>query len=195
MTRARVVGGVLAGGQSRRMGRDKAGVFLDDKTGETLGARAVRTLREVCDEVWVLGHGRALDDALPRLPDALVDGGPAGGLLALVESGRGDVYIAVPVDMPRLRAGDLTRLLDVVSPHGLALAASYELDGTRAPLPCAIAAAGATRLAGTVARGARGLGTILESLEAATLPGAADFLRNINDSSDLESLTGPVRPG
>jgi len=46
-------GAVLCGGESRRMGRDKAGVVL---AGETLLARAVRTLAEVFDEVLVVGR-------------------------------------------------------------------------------------------------------------------------------------------
>ena len=83
-------GAVLCGGDSRRMGRDKAGAVL---AGETLLARAVRTLAEVFDEVLVVGcdgldfdppaHVRAVPDERPGL-------GPVGGIATALAAARHD---------------------------------------------------------------------------------------------------------
>ena len=49
----RVVGALLAGGASQRMGRDKAGLMLD---GQTLAERALGVLRQVSSAQVILGH-------------------------------------------------------------------------------------------------------------------------------------------
>ena len=64
-----------AGGKSTRMGENKA--FLDFQ-GQTLLARALQTLSQVCGEVTIVGepetfasHGRVIGDIFPdadRLP-------------------------------------------------------------------------------------------------------------------------------
>ena len=97
-------GAVLCGGGSRRMGRDKAVIVV---AGETLLARAARTLSGVFDEVLVVGreapppglppHVRALADERPGL-------GPLGGIAtALAAAGHEWVFVCA-CDMPLLDA-------------------------------------------------------------------------------------------
>jgi molybdenum cofactor guanylyltransferase len=90
---------VLAGGASRRMGRDKAQIVLD---GEPLVMRAVRTLGQVCTDVVVAsGDGHRLDHlGLPQVPDVIPDAGPLGGIAAGLEAARQDLVAVVAVDMP-----------------------------------------------------------------------------------------------
>ena len=81
-------GVVLAGGASRRMGRDKALMELD---GEPLVARAVRLLSGVCSDVAVAsGDGRRLDGAglgVRQVADVVPDAGPVAGIAAGLEAG------------------------------------------------------------------------------------------------------------
>jgi molybdenum cofactor guanylyltransferase len=115
-----IVGVLLAGGQSSRMGRDKAGIVVE---GKTLAERAIETLRAVCERVVVLGHGRGCPSDVPRIPD---DGeGPARALAKLPT---GDVYVVLPVDMPLVRAEHLRVLMEA---RGERRAAHYENE----PLP------------------------------------------------------------
>ncbi len=105
-----VTGAVLAGGRSTRLGRDKALLTLD---GEPLLARAVRLLREVCDEVLVIGppeRARIVPD-VRVLPDERPGSGPLGGIATALRAMSGDRLLAVATDMPFLRPALLRYLL------------------------------------------------------------------------------------
>lgn len=187
----RVVGAVLAGGASRRMGQDKSTLVIPGEPAETFGARAVRVLASVSDEVIVLGHGRGVDPALPRLEDAVPDAGPAGGLLALLESGRGGVYVVLPVDMPLVDSALLTELLAALDATPDASAATFTLEGRREPLPVVLRASARPRVAAALARGERGLGRILDDLGSLQVPSREPvLLQNINTSEDFRTISG-----
>jgi molybdopterin-guanine dinucleotide biosynthesis protein A len=99
------------------MGRDKALLEIE---GETLVARAVRRLEEVCAEVMIADRGRGLG------PVSVPDGpgrGPAAGLLgaALARPGRPLLVLAVdlpfvPVPLLEELARSRTDLPDLVIP-------------------------------------------------------------------------------
>lgn len=116
------LGFVLAGGQSRRMGRDKA---LLPWGGATLLEHALRRLRPLCDEVFVLcGPGqRYLDHGAPLLLDAQAGQGPLAGLLAGLErlDRRPGLFLAV--DVPRVPGGLLAFLLAALAGHDAAVPA------------------------------------------------------------------------
>lgn len=90
MTRARLLGAVLAGGQSRRFGSDKAIALLD---GQTLLERAVAQLAGWCDSVVVIGRDEA---AAPVVADWPRPGmGPLGGIAGALRHARGDGFASV----------------------------------------------------------------------------------------------------
>jgi molybdopterin-guanine dinucleotide biosynthesis protein A len=100
------VGLVLAGGASRRMGRDKARLELD---GETLAAGAARRLAAVCPEVAVADCGRQLVPGLPSLPDG-PGRGPAAGLLGAARAYPGRPLLALACDLPHVPVSLLEEL-------------------------------------------------------------------------------------
>jgi len=116
----KLVVGVLAGGHSRRLGRDKAALRV---AGEPLLARTVRLARAAGLEVTVSGRsadqvapllgdlsgGRA--ETLPCLPDERPGLGPLGGILTLLKPLQRPV-LAVSVDLPRLSAEAFAWLAD-----------------------------------------------------------------------------------
>jgi len=114
----RLFGVVLCGGQSRRMGRDKARLLLD---GHSLLERAVGVLREVTPRV-VLACGptdRYAELGLERVLDRTPDLGPLGGLeAALARMLHGDGVgpadrwlLALACDMPRATGAVFRALL------------------------------------------------------------------------------------
>ncbi len=98
-----VTGFVLAGGASRRMGRDKAKLLLGD---ETMVERQLRLLRSVCRSAVVLGPPANLagitsaGSPLPCWPDELPGRGPLGGLYTGLRRTRTDFNLFLSCDLP-----------------------------------------------------------------------------------------------
>lgn len=115
-----ITGAVLAGGQSRRMGRDKATLALD---GEPLVARVVRGLRLALKDVIVIGPAslRALRPGALVIPDIRPGLGPVGGLLTALESAQTPWIFLAACDMPFIEQALVQRIV------GLALA-SRDVD-------------------------------------------------------------------
>lgn len=107
------VGIVLAGGQSRRMGQDKALLPLG---GPTLLERQAAKLAPLVHEVVVSGdaasYGRFGFSVVADPPGAQ---GPLGGIAAGL--GRGDGLV-LAVDLPFVPASFLARLVEVAGPDG-----------------------------------------------------------------------------
>ena len=100
MTRASLLGLVLAGGQSSRFGSDKA---LAQWNGATLLTRAVDQLSGWCDHVVIAGRAAGPAPCLPDWPKANM--GPLGGLAAglrLAADEGYDCVLSCGVDSPGL---------------------------------------------------------------------------------------------
>lgn len=90
------VGVVLAGGASRRMGRDKA---LLEWEGGSLISRACEALAAVCTQVAVADRGRGYQPRYPSLQDG-PGRGPAAGLLGAANAFPGRSILALACDLP-----------------------------------------------------------------------------------------------
>ncbi len=110
--RASAVGFALAGGASRRMGRDKA---LLPWAGGDLLAHALARLCEVVPEVRILSGGerRYVERRLPVDTDAASGQGPIAGLLAGLEAVEGRAALLLAIDLPLVPAALLSRLLQL----------------------------------------------------------------------------------
>ncbi|MGQ9718073.1 MAG: molybdenum cofactor guanylyltransferase [Anaerolineae bacterium] len=102
-----VTGVVLAGGASRRMGRNKAFLELG---GKPLIAWVLERLAEVCAERLIVANDHSLYAPLgvPVVPDQFPGVGVLGGLHAGLAAARHDLILAVGCDMPFLNP-DLLR--------------------------------------------------------------------------------------
>ena len=102
-------GFVLAGGRSSRMGRDKALLELD---GETLLARGLRLLSEVCVEVAIAGGSPGLARYGRLVPDEKAGEGPLSGIVAALQASAFEWNIFCPVDVPFVRRTAWQQMLD-----------------------------------------------------------------------------------
>lgn len=107
MGRLPVTGVVLAGGASRRMGRNKAFLELG---GRPLIVWVLERLAEVCAERLIVANDHSLYAPLgvPVVPDRFPGVGVLGGLHAGLAAARHDLILAVGCDMPFLNP-DLLR--------------------------------------------------------------------------------------
>ena len=103
---------VLAGGRSRRMGRDKA---LLEWGGFTLVERALQSLRGVASTVRIVGDREDLACFAPVVSDTFPGSGPLGGIHAALATSTHDWNLFLPVDLPLLPAGFLVWMLERVA--------------------------------------------------------------------------------
>ena len=114
---------ILAGGQSRRMGTDKALLRLTPD-GPTLIELVVAATSAVADEVFLVANDDRLASlGLRTVPDAFPGAGSLGGIYSAVAGSQTPYCLVVACDMPflsppLLRAlADTPRDYDVLAPY------------------------------------------------------------------------------
>lgn len=110
----RVSAAILAGGASRRMGRNKA---LLPIRGQTLIERVIDRVRPLADEVWVVTNTPEEYAFLNVLTvsDRYPGVGPLAGLHAALDAARGDLVILLACDMPFVSVALLRYLLSLTA--------------------------------------------------------------------------------
>ncbi|HUG14074.1 MAG TPA: molybdenum cofactor guanylyltransferase [Thermomicrobiales bacterium] len=102
---------VLTGGQSRRMGFDKAMLRLD---GHTLLRRTLDVLLGLTDHVTIIGdRARYHGLGVPVVADLFPDAGPLGGIATALDQAACSRVLIVACDMPFLSAAVLRDMLSV----------------------------------------------------------------------------------
>ncbi|MGH8913294.1 MAG: molybdenum cofactor guanylyltransferase [Acidimicrobiia bacterium] len=104
-----LLGAVLAGGRSSRMGIDKAALEI---SGVTLLTRVAGALGQVAPNVVVLGGGRK---GLESWPDRFPPTGPLAGVATALQQMSEDRVLVVAVDNPFVRADTLARMAAIES--------------------------------------------------------------------------------
>jgi len=124
---ARILGVVLAGGRSTRMGSDKA--MLPHDSGLTFLNYAISRLSSLVPKIVV--SGRLLDpraQAIECIPDQIPGLGPGIAVWSAVLFAKQqgfDSILVTPVDMPDLESQHLRRLMDAAIP-GVPTCATFD---------------------------------------------------------------------
>ncbi|MBB3209895.1 molybdopterin-guanine dinucleotide biosynthesis protein A [Rhodopirellula rubra] len=192
----RILGVVLAGGRSTRMGQCKT--TLPHPDGGTYLERAVRTMRGVCSEVAV----SLAEDAPPppasfpatvhAIVDSQPDCGPAEGVSRSLEFA-GTLHctgvLFTPVDVPAINAEHLNRLLRRFETDCEKIVCALNEDpSSNKPLQplVAIYPVSLTDELCSLARSShRSLYRFIQSSEHVTVGLPADALHNVNSPHDL----------
>lgn len=141
-----VFGLVLAGGESRRMGRDKA---LLDRNGQSQLAFIAELLDECVDRVFVsTRQGQNSDNERSRF-DQIVDRydniGPVAGILSALEEYPDIDWLVLACDLPNISRETLKTLLDSRDGVQPFTAYSSSYDGLPEPL-CAVYHSGCDKI-------------------------------------------------
>ena len=175
---------ILAGGESRRMGRDKTVLEFD---GQTLLQRSVRLLQGLFPRVLVSVRQARGDVALPQVVDEASCAGPLAGLCAGLAQADAPLVFALAADMPFLGSGVIRQLL---TRRGECEAVVPVIGGISQPLAACYAAAALpvlrTTLAGTGKRSPR---TALQSLNVVYVDESE--LRGADPARDFIDLDTP----
>jgi molybdenum cofactor guanylyltransferase len=120
---AAATGFVVAGGRSRRMGRDKA---LLPWSGSTLLDLTLARLKTCCREVAILcgPERRYADHGVPVAPDLVHGKGPIGALLTGLSLLAGEPGLFLAVDLPHVPAALLAHLLGLAPGHDVVVPVS-----------------------------------------------------------------------
>ena len=134
---APLYGVVLAGGASRRMGRDKATL---EYRGRSQVAIAFELLSRHCRKTFVSVRPDQTNDparaALPQIVDQIADVGPIAGIAAAQAAYPEAAWLVVACDLPFLGDAAIARLIAARGDHAVVAYRSAH-DGLPEPL-CAI---------------------------------------------------------
>jgi len=202
----RLIGAILVGGASRRMGRDK--------TQMRLGARAVvpylaEQLAVRCQEVWAIGRAWPQGD-WPRFlrsrPDLHPGCGPLGGIATALRlagtepsaarakskkrPGSAKAALVLACDMPMVRGELLDRLLEARDPDRPASIFRNPLTGRLEPMPGIYEPTALQAIEQAMATGRLAVTKLLEAVGAHVVEVPEDMgdqLLNVNTPEDLHA--------
>jgi molybdopterin-guanine dinucleotide biosynthesis protein A len=181
----RFSGAVLAGGRSRRFGRDKA---LEPVDGVAMAARVAATLRAAgATNVVAVGGDRTRlgEMGLQLRADSHPGEGPLGGLVDALAGSTAPVTVVVACDVPWIDAPTIAALVGTLGSEAVDVAFAHA-DGHREPLVAAWRTAAAHRvLAAAFEAGERAVHRASGPLRAVDVPVDRRAVHNVNHPEDL----------
>lgn len=112
---------ILAGGQSKRMGRDKGLLAFGQ---ESFVGHIREQAFSLFPEVTVIAANPAYQKYAPCMPDLIPGKGPLGGLFTALHKSPHRLVLLLSCDMPLIDAGLLRHFLKHCSPGAICLARS-----------------------------------------------------------------------
>lgn len=180
---------LLAGGQSRRMGRDKARLLLD---GQSFQSRIAGQLAPFPERLLSVGDSPREEPGFLPVPDLFPSCGPLGGLHALLAACRSDALLVVSCDLPLFRRELGLFLIGQLTETDRA-AVPVTRDGRVHPLCGVYRKALLPELESRLRAGDRRMMSLLDAVSARRVPLKGTpfperWLANINTPEDLQRL-------
>jgi molybdopterin-guanine dinucleotide biosynthesis protein A/rhodanese-related sulfurtransferase len=191
-------GVVLAGGRSRRMGRDKALVEVGGRPLAVIAADALR--RAGASQVTVVGgDGSGLAGVgLAVRPDDHPGEGPLGAIVTALGSAPAGIVMVLACDLPRIDADTVAAVVTALDRHPAADVAAPRLDGRLQVLTAAYRTRIRSHLAAAFAAGERAPRRALDGVEVVAVEGLdPERLADVDRPDDLHryARADPGRPG
>ena len=179
-----LVGLVLSGGFSSRMGRDKGSLPWE---GGLLVHFQARRLAGVTGQASISCREPQVSDyegPFPLIPDTLPSGGPMSGLLSAFAARPGRAWMVLSVDLPYLPMNELDRLRSARDPSRIATV-FRQPDGILQPLAAIWEPSAAPLLHAAWEAGRFSLRRILEEHDALVIESHASGWQNLNTPESL----------
>jgi len=191
-------GVLLAGGESRRMGRDKATILFD---GCPLWERQIDVLRALqLEKIFVSARAKPpwLPDGSELLLDEPPSRGPLSGLTRALGSMQTTHLVVLAIDMPFMTIDQMRLLCRLAMPH---FGVVPVIDGRAEPLTALYPREAATDFAAALAGTDFSLQPLVSTLvhaEKIRLINVSEearvFYRNVNEPTDLQGGAVPEPP-
>ncbi|KAF0206116.1 MAG: molybdopterin-guanine dinucleotide biosynthesis protein [Gallionellaceae bacterium] len=150
---------ILAGGESKRMGRDKAALPFN---GETLLQSVIASVQPLFAQTLVSVREKRADVALPQICDTQSDGGPLVGLISALEEIKTPWAFVVACDMPFVAPALIAHLASLRENHQ---AVVPQVNGHAQPLAAFYARSALPFLQSSLASGNKSLIGALKTLD------------------------------
>ncbi len=189
-----LAGIILAGGQSRRMGRDKA--MLDYGNGPAV-LHLARQLEAFCAEVFVVSaqHGAADFNGIRVVADESRDMGPLMGILSGLEASAHEFNFVVSCDIPYVNCQVVQLLCAAVQETGLDIAALSVAPGSIEPLFAVYRKTVRPRARALLACGERRIHALFECCKTrAIFQSDATWFVNVNTPTEYQHAKGLCNP-
>src|SRR5690625_1400895 len=125
---------VLAGGRSKRMGKDKGAIQWN---GKEQRYSAADLLKKYCKEVYISCRQEQKNEILSEyqtLTDSFLDFGPYGGILSALRAERDKAWLVVACDLPLLDEETISYLIKNRNTDSIATTFESPHDGLPEPL-------------------------------------------------------------
>jgi len=104
----KIVGIILAGGKSSRMGFDKTKI---DFKGKSFLDKTIALMENFTDNILVSSNND-VDIKYPIIKDEIKNIGPLGGIYTILKNIKNDVALIIPADMPMLDKEIIKKLIE-----------------------------------------------------------------------------------
>ena len=175
---------MLAGGESRRFGRDKAGELVG---GVSLLERAAGTLSDVLPRVVVVAAHVPAALVWPHVPDLRRGRGPLAGIEAALghaaDLGLPGAFV-LACDLPLVDAPTVRAVIDALGPDALASAPERAAPPGVEPLCAAYRVGCLPEVRGALDREELAVHRLFARVRGVTVPVRAELLLNVNRPAD-----------
>lgn len=185
-----ILGMVLSGGKSRRLGQDKAQLSFHD--GMSQLDYMLSLMDAFCDSLAISCRRSQFEERSSRFDAALISDvegleGPAAGVLGGLRYAEGRAVLAVACDMPLLNAAALLKLLSLRNPEKLATC-FIAGDGKPEPMCAVYEAACLPVLEEWIGNGNFSLRRFLENVDVELIAfNEPQLLASVNTFEDVEA--------
>lgn len=183
------IGTILAGGQSKRMGKPKESILLWDN--KPMIEHVIQVLGVVCEKIVIVGKCEGYDSDITLLEDTIPTLGPVGGLETLLSSGIDTEYLVVACDQPLLTIELLQKLIKSTPSSNIRL---FTFEGFKNinPFPGIYPSFLLSHIKYSIRKGLTAMHEMIQSCPNVTwIPinqREAALLKNINTLKDLKEL-------